>query len=63
VVILEQRYGPRRLRDDDDDDDVVTNSGWVVFLGVTNVGLFICGFFCLWFCSSVKMVCWRVGLK
>jgi len=21
VVILERRYGPRRLRDDDDDDD------------------------------------------
>jgi len=23
VVILERRYGPRRLRDDDDDDDEV----------------------------------------
>ena len=24
VVILERRYGPRRLRDDDDDDDFTT---------------------------------------
>jgi len=28
VVILERRYGPRRLRDDDDDDDAVWNLLW-----------------------------------